>query len=221
MTYEWDFSIIWVSLPVFWRGVVVTAQLWALSLALGLILGFLVALLRLSPNRVLQIIGRSFVEFFRNVPALIQLIWLFYAFPIIIGAQLTPFVAAVIGITLNTAAYCAEIYRSGILSIEQGQWEGAKALGMSRRDSFRRIILPQVFQRMLPAFTNRAVEVAKVTSLASVLSVQELMYQGRLLSATYYRPLEILTAVGIVYLIFIYPLSFTSMMLERRMARNR
>ncbi|MFK0333959.1 amino acid ABC transporter permease [Rhizobium sp. NPDC090275] len=221
MNYQWDFSIIWRSLPVLWRGVIVTAELWAISLLVGLVLGYFIALLRLSPNRVPQILGRGFVEFFRNIPALIQLIWFFYAFPILIGAQLTPFVAASLGISLNTAAFCAEIFRSGILSIERGQWEGAKALGMTRSETFRRIVLPQVAQRMLPAFTNRAVEVAKVTSLASVLSVQELMYQGRLLSATFYRPLEILTAVGIVYLIIIYPLSLTSMVLERRMARNR
>lgn len=221
MNYQWDFSIIWRSLPVLGRGVIVTAELWAISLALGLVLGFFIALLRLSPNRASQFAGRSFVEFFRNIPALIQLIWFFYAFPIVIGAQLTPFVAAVLGISLNTAAFCAEIFRGGILSIERGQWEGAKALGMTRAETFHRIVLPQVGQRMLPAFTNRAVEVAKVTSLASVLAVQDLMYQGRLLSATFYRPLEILTAVGLVYLVIIYPLSLTSMVLERRMARNR
>lgn len=221
MDYIWDFDIVWRSIPVLARGVVVTAELWAISLSLGLVAGFAIALMRLSHRRWLQTIGRAIVEFFRNIPALIQLIWLFYAFPIIIGAQLTPFVAAVLGITLNTAAYCSEIYRSGIQSIEKGQWEGAKAIGMTRRDAFRRVILPQVFQRMLPAFTNRAVEVAKVTSLASVLSVHELMYQGRLLSATFYRPLEILTAVGLTYFVIIYPLSLTSMFLERRMARSR
>lgn len=221
MDYQWDFSIIVQSLPVFWRGIVVTAQLTVIGLALGLVIGLFVALARLSRNRVLRIAGKSFVEFFRNVPALIQLIWFFYAFPILIGAQLTPFMAAVLGITLNTAAYCAEIYRSGIQSIGQGQWEGGRAIGMSEHAIFRRIVLPQVFDRMLPAFTNRAVEVAKVTSLASVLSVHELMYQGRLLSSTFYRPMEILTAVGLIYFVIIYPLSFSSLLLERHLARKR
>lgn len=220
MGYQWNFGIIWSNLPVFWRGVVVTAELWAICLSAGLALGFFVALLRLSPFWPAQVLGRAFVEFFRNVPALIQLIWFFYAFPILIGAQLSPYMAAVIGISLNTAAFSAEIYRSGIQSIERGQWEGAMAIGMRRMAIFRRVVLPQVFQRMLPAFTNRSVEVAKVTSLASVISVQELMYQGRLLSSTYYRPLELITAVAIIYFLIIYPLSLTSMYLERRMARN-
>jgi polar amino acid transport system permease protein len=217
--YQWDFSVVWMSLPVFWRGVVVTAELWAICLAAGLALGFFIALLRLSHSASLRFVGRAFVEFFRNVPALIQLIWFFYAFPILIGTQLTPFVAACLGISLNTAAFAAEIYRAGIQSVERGQWEGAMAIGMTRTEAMRRVILPQVVQRMLPAFTNRAVEVAKVTSLASVLSVHELMYQGRLLSSTFYRPLEIFSAVGFIYLVIIYPLSLASLLLERRMAR--
>ena len=220
MGYQFDFSMVIKILPVLWRGVIVTLELWAACRAIGLILGFFIALMRVSPAAPLRFLGRAFVEIFRNIPALIQLIWFFYAFPILIGAQLTPFTAAVLGISLNTAAFSAEIYRSGIQSLERGQWEGAMAIGMSRVATFRRVILPQVFRRMLPAFTNRAVEVAKVTSLASVLSVHELMYQGRLLSSTYYRPLEILTTVGIVYLVMIYPMTWTSAALERRMRRK-
>ena len=221
MQYQWDFSLIFDNLPVLWRGVVVTLHLSALCLLAGLALGFVIGLMRLSKVAAARVAGRAFVEFFRNVPALIQLIWFYYAFPILIGAQMSPFMAAFLGITLNTAAFSAEIYRAGIQSLEKGQWEGAMAIGMRRGQILRRIILPQVFQRMLPAFTNRAVEVAKVTSLASVISVQELMYQGRLLSSTYYRPLEILTAVGFIYLLVIYPLSLASMLMERRMARNQ
>lgn len=220
MGYQFDFSMVVKILPVLWRGVFVTLELWVICLAVGLVLGFFVSLARISPFAPVRLAGRSFVELFRNIPALIQLIWFFYAFPILIGAQLTPFVAAALGISLNTAAFSAEIYRSGIQSIERGQWEGAMAIGMSRADTFRRVILPQVFRRMLPAFTNRAVEVAKVTSLASVLSVHELMYQGRVLSSTYYRPLEILTTVGVVYLVMIYPMTWTSSALERRMRRK-
>lgn len=218
--YQWDLSIVAKSLPVLWRGVIVTIELWAICLTAGMILGLGIALLRLSANAPLRILGRAFMEFFRNVPALIQLIWFFYAFPIIIGAQLTPFVAACLGISLNTAAFAAEIYRAGIQSVERGQWEAGRAIGMDRIAVMRRVVLPQVFQRMLPAFTNRAVEVAKVTSLASVLSVHELMYQGRLLSSTFYRPLEIFTTVGLVYLVMIYPLSLASSLMERRLARS-
>ena len=123
-----------------------------------------------------------------------------------------------LGLTLNTSAYCAEIFRGGIQSIARGQWEGARALGMTYAMAMRRIVLPQVLKRMLPAFTNRGIELAKVTSLASVLAVHEVMYQGRLLSSTFYRPLEVLSVVAFIYFLLIYPGSYLSARLERRLA---
>jgi polar amino acid transport system permease protein len=218
--YTFDFQLLLDNYPVLLRGLLVTLALWAPCFAAGMLLGFALALARLSGHAWLRIPSLGYIELFRDTPVLIQLIWFFYAFPIIIGVQLSPFTAAALGLTLNTSAYCAEIFRGGIESIVRGQWEGARALGMRHSAILRRIILPQVFRRMLPAFTNRAIELAKVTSLASVLSVHELMYQGRLLSSTYYRPLEILTVVALVYFVIIYPGSFLSMQLERRFARR-
>jgi polar amino acid transport system permease protein len=218
--YTFDFQLVLDNYPVLLRGLVTTLALWAPCLIAGVVFGFGIALARLSRHAWLRIPSLGYIELFRDTPVLIQLIWFFYAFPIIIGVQLSPFMAAALGLTLNTSAYCAEIFRGGIESIARGQWEGARALGMRHSAILRRIILPQVFRRMLPAFTNRAIELAKVTSLASVLSVHELMYQGRLLSSTYYRPLEILTVVALVYFVIIYPGSFLSMQLERRYARR-
>lgn len=218
MDYQFDFALVLQSLPVLLRGLLVTIQLWIPSIVIGLVVGFLLALARLSDRAVLRGPSLAYIELFRDTPVLIQLIWFFYAFPIIIGVQLSPFNAALLGLALNTSAYCAEIYRGGIQSIARGQWEGARALGMRRSKILQRIILPQVFKRMLPAFTNRAIEVAKMSSLASVISVHELMYQGRLLSSTYYRPLEILTTVAVIYFILIYPGTWLSARLERRLA---
>jgi polar amino acid transport system permease protein len=218
MNYHFDFALILQSLPVLLRGLLVTIQLWVPSIAAGLALGLLLALCRLSKTPFIRVPSLLYIELFRDTPVLIQLIWFFYAFPIIVGVQLSPFIAALLGLSLNTSAYSAEIFRGGIQSIAAGQWEGAKALGMRPTAVLRRVILPQVFKRMLPAFTNRAIEVAKMSSLASVLSVHELMYQGRLLSSTYYRPLEILTTVALIYFLMIYPGSYLSMKLERRMA---
>lgn len=220
MDYTFDFQLVLDNYPVLVRGLLVTLALWAPCFAAGLAVGFCLSLARLSRHAWLRIPGLAYIELFRDTPVLIQLIWFFYAFPIIIGLQLSPFMAAALGLTLNTSAYCAEIFRGGIESMARGQWEGARALGMRHTAILRRIILPQVFRRMLPAFTNRAIELAKVTSLASILSVHELMYQGRLLSSTYYRPLEILTVVALVYFVIIYPGSFLSMQLERRLARR-
>jgi polar amino acid transport system permease protein len=153
---------------------------------------------------------------FRNTPVLIQLIWFYYAFPVLVGIQFSTFGAAALALTLYTAAYSTEIFRAGLQSIERGQWEGAKALGMPPGVMLRRIILPQVFRRMLPALTNRMIELAKVTSLASILTVNELMYQGRLLSSTWYRPVEIFTVVALLYFVLIWPGSYLAARLERR-----
>ncbi len=218
MDYQLDLSLMLQSLPVLFRGVVVTLQLWLPSLLMGLGAGFLLALARLSASAPVRAASLVYIELFRDTPVLIQLIWFFYALPVLTGFTLSPFAAALLGLALNTSAYAAEIFRGGIQSIALGQWEGAKALGMRRSRILRRIILPQVARRMLPAFTNRAVEVAKMSSLASVLSVHELMYQGRLLSSTYYRPLEILTTVAVIYFVLIYPGTWLSARLERHYA---
>jgi polar amino acid transport system permease protein len=218
MKYTWDFAVVADNFPLLLRGLVVTIELWAIAFAIGLALGFAVSLARLSRRAWMNGPAIAFVEVFRNTPVLVQLIWFYYAFPIVLGQQLSPFTAAALALVLNTSAYCAEIFRSGIVSIARGQWEGAKAIGMTRSVTMRRIVLPQVMRRMLPAFTNRGIELAKVTSLASLLAVQEVMYEGRLLSSTYYRPLEILTVVALIYFVLIYPGSYLSYRLERRLA---
>ena len=220
MNYDWDFGLVVQNYPVLLRGLLVTIELWVPGFLLGMAGGLLVALARLSGSAALRKLAIGYVELFRDVPVLIQLIWFFYAFPVLIGVQMQSFTATLLALALNTSAYCAEIFRGGIQSVAAGQFEGAKALGMTRAALMRRVILPQVGRRMLPAFTNRAIELAKVTSLASVLSVHELMYQGRLLSATYYRPLEVLTTVALVYFVVIYPGSYLSARLERRFARH-
>ena len=175
MEYTWDFQVIADGFPLLLRGVVVTVELWIVAFSMGLLLGFAVSLARISERAWVNVPAIAFVEVFRNTPVLIQLIWFYYAFPIVLGQQLTPMIAATLGLTLNTSAYCAEIFRGGIVSIARGQWEGAKAIGMTRSMTIRRIIIPQVMKRMLPAFTNRGIELAKVTSLASLLAVNELM----------------------------------------------
>ena len=220
MGYNIDFGLVLQTYPVLLRGLVVTIELWIPSIVIGFFVGLFLALARLSQSRMVRYPTRGYVELFRDTPVLIQLIWFFYAFPIIIGVQLTPYQAALLGLALNTSAYSSEIFRGGIQSIAKGQWEGAKALGMRPAAVLRRVVLPQVLKRMLPAFTNRAIEVAKMSSLASILSVHELMYQGRLLSSTYYRPLEIFTTVAFIYFILIYPGSYLSVRLERRLAKS-
>lgn len=216
MHYQWDFSLVWQNLPVLLKGLGVTLELWLLAGIVGTLLGLAVGVVRARRPRFFYPLTSAFVEVFRNTPVLIQLIWFYYAFPVLVGIQFSTFGAAALALTLYTAAYSTEIFRAGLQSIERGQWEGAKALGMPPGVMLRRIILPQVFRRMLPALTNRMIELAKVTSLASILTVNELMYQGRLLSSTWYRPVEIFTVVALLYFVLIWPGSYLAARLERR-----
>lgn len=216
MHYQWDFSLVWQNLPVLLKGLGVTLELWLLAGIVGTLLGLAVGVVRALGPRFFYPLTSAFVEVFRNTPVLIQLIWFYYAFPVLVGIQFSTFGAAALALTLYTAAYSTEIFRAGLQSIERGQWEGAKALGMPPGVMLRRIILPQVLRRMLPALTNRMIELAKVTSLASILTVNELMYQGRLLSSTWYRPVEIFTVVALLYFVLIWPGSYLAARLERR-----
>ncbi len=218
MDFSWDFSPVIQHWPVLLQGVGVTALLWAIAFPSAMLVGLLIALGGLTHSRVLTTATRAYMELFRNIPILIQLVWFFYAFPILTGWQLSPFVAALLALILNASAYCSEIFRGGIASLPRGQWEGARALGMHRAQVLRRVVLPQVLKRMLPAFTNRGIELAKNTSIASVIAVHELMYQGRALSAAYYRPLEMLTAVAVVYFVLIYPGAYVASRIEKRLA---
>ncbi|QHI99644.1 ABC transporter permease subunit [Xylophilus rhododendri] len=216
MEFTWDFTPVLQNWPALLKGVGMTALLWAIAFPCSMAWGFVLSLGSRSRHAAVKAITRCYVEVFRNTPVIIQLIWFFYAFPILTGWQLSPMTAALAGLILNASAYCSEIFRGGLASIHQGQWEGARAIGMLPAQILRRVVVPQVLARMLPAFTNRAIELAKNTSIASVITVQELMYQGRAISSTSYRPLEVLTAVAVIYFVLIWPGAYLASRLEKR-----
>ncbi len=216
MNFTWDFAPVIQNYRVLLAGVGMTAFLWVIAFPVSMVIGFAISLGSRSRFRSLSSLARVYVEVFRNTPVLIQLIWFFYAFPILTGLQLTPVAAALFGLILNTSAYCSEIFRGGIASIPNGQWEGARALGMGHTQVLRRVVVPQAIAKMLPAFTNRGIEAAKNTSIASIIAVHELMYQGRALSDAFYRPLETLTTVALIYFVLIYPGSYWASRFEKR-----
>lgn len=220
MDFTWDFSAVIQNYPVLLRGLGMTALLWVIAFPVSMVIGLAMSIGARSRFKAVGALTRVYVEVFRNTPVIIQLIWFFYAFPILTGVQLSPVVAALCGLVLNASAYCAEIFRGGMASIPNGQWEGARAIGMSHAQVLRRVIVPQALTRMLPAFTNRGIELAKNTSIASVITVQELMYQGRALSSIYYRPLEALTTVAVIYFVLIYPGAFWASRFEKRFAQR-
>lgn len=218
MSYQPNFLEVFQSIDLLLRGVQLTLTLWAIAFAFSLVAGLFIGIARGSARKWLNWPATAYIEVFRNTPVLVQVVWFYYAFPVLTGIQMKPLPAAAFALCLNTSAYCAEIYRGGLQSIVAGQWEAGKALGMTWWRVLRRIVLPQVARRMLPAFTNRAVELAKMTSIASVIAVHELMYEARIFSTQSFLPLETFTVVALIYFVLIYPGTLAAYLLERRLA---
>lgn len=214
--YNWDFVSILLNWKLLGIGLVNTIKLSFLCLVFGLVLGFFVGAARYSYKKIFNWPATVFVEVFRNTPALVQIMWFFFALPILLPFDISAFTAAFLGLTLNTAAFAAEIFRGGIQSISPGQWEAGKALGMTYFQQMRRVILPQAVKRMIPAFTNRGVELTKMTSLASVIAYAELLHQAKTISAINFNPIETYTVVAIIYFFLIYPITLLVGLLEKR-----
>lgn len=214
MEYTWDFAAVYTNWYILLIGLKNTIVLAAVCLVLGLFFGLFVGAARYSGRTVFNWPATAFVEVFRNTPVLVQIMWFYFAFPIISPFDIDPFTAAALGLSLNTIAFSSEIYRAGIQSIHKGQWEAAKALGMDYFEQMRRIILPQAIRRMIPAFMNRAVELIKMTSLASVIAYGELMHQAKTISTIAFNPIEMYTSVALIFFALIFPLALLVQRLE-------
>ena len=215
MTYSWQFDVLSEYWIVFVQGAVVTAQLTALAFALALVLGLVLAFGRMSDSVLVRAPSSVYVEFFRSTPALVQLVWIYYAMPILTGVKFNSLVSVGLGLGLHTAAYYCEVFRAGILAVERGQLDAARAVGMRRAQMMRRIVLPQAVRQMIPPFINETASLIKLTTLGSVLAVNELLHASNNLITTTYRPLEIYTALAIIFAIIIYPIVYLSRRLER------
>jgi polar amino acid transport system permease protein len=219
MAYHWNFAPVLENADVLWAGAVGTLRLFAICMVTGMGLGLIVGLGRQARSRWLYLPATVFVEFFRNTPVLVQILWFYYALPLLLPFEIGPLTAAALGISLNSAAFAAEIYRGGIASIERGQAEAARALGMTAAQAMRRIVLPQALRRMIPAFTNRGIEIFKMTTLASAVAYVELLQQGKLLASLNFNPIETYTVIAVVFFMALFPLVQATYALERRLQR--
>ena len=197
-----------------------TLELTVLAMVVGIILGVVLALMRLSPNGLLSSASWIYIWLFRGTPVLVQILWFYFAMPLLVPFAINPLAASSLGISLNSAAFSAEIYRAGIQSIERGQWDGARALGMSWGQAMRRIILPQAIKRMMPALTNRAIEIFKMSTLASAVAYVELLQQAKLIASLNFNPIEAYSAVAVIFFVFLWPLVQFTYVLERRLKRD-
>jgi polar amino acid transport system permease protein len=217
--YTWDFSFLWAYRWLILTGLGVTIAYTIGTILLGLLVGLATGLLRLSRNPVMTAPLVAYVEVFRCTPLLVQIVWFYYALPVVIGIDIPAHVAAVLVLSLYTGAFYAEIIRGGVNSIERGQWDAARAIGMRRRQVMRHVILPQAVKRMIPPFMNQSIIQLKNTSLVSTIAVADLLYNGTIITAATYRPLEVYTMVAVIYFLVLFPLTLAAQRVERRLAR--
>ncbi|WP_299561442.1 amino acid ABC transporter permease [Enterovirga sp.] len=221
MDYTWHFQVVWDYRMVFVRGALVTAQITFWAVVIGLLLGLPLGLMRRSEMRLVRAPAAGFIELFRSTPALVQLVWIYYSLPILTGLQMSSVVSVSIGLGLHAAAYFAEIFRAGVNSIGRGQWDAARAIGMTYSQAMRRIVLPQAVRRMVPPFINEFASLIKLTTLGSALAVDELLHEANNLINNTYRPLEIYTVLAVAFAVLIYPIIFFSQRLEQRWQRGQ
>lgn len=217
MNYTWDFHSVWQFRDLFLWGLWISVVYTLGSIFFGVIIGFATCAGRLSRWKALSLVARTYQEIFRCTPLLVQLLWFYYAFPLLIGASIDNRVAGMLALSLYVGAFYAEIFRGGIVSIDRGQREAAAAIGMSPWQSMIRIVLPQALKRALPSFINQSVIQFKNTSLVSVISVADLAYMAAVVNGQTYRPLESYTVMAALYIAMLLPLTQAADWLEKRL----
>lgn len=213
---NFDFDLVTRSFPLLLLGAGVTVQITALSVGFGLVIGVFMGMARLSKLWVIRSFAAVYVDFIRGTPLLVQIFLIYFALPIIIGQRIDPFIAAITACSINSGAYVAEIFRGGIQSIDKGQMEAGRSLGMTWWQTMRFIVLPQAFKRVIPPLGNEFIAMLKDSSLVSVIGFEELTRRGQLIIARTYGSFEIWLTVAFIYLVMTLSISRLVAYLERR-----
>jgi polar amino acid transport system permease protein len=195
----------------------VTVVLSVLAMLLAIVVGLIACLGTLARSRLVRAPAIFYVEFCRNTPILVQLVWVHYAWPEIIGYKFDAFTSSLIALALQSSGYLAEEYRAGIESIDKGQIEAAQSLGMTYPRLMRRIVIPQALIRMLPGILNQYVICFKSTSIVSIIAVPDLMYQAGLIVSATFLPMPVYTAVALTYFVLVFVVSASVRYLSRRL----
>jgi len=220
-TYAWDFRVVEPYLSLLLKGLRLTLELTVVSIALGMSIGVLVAGARLSSIPLLRWLSSAYIELARCTPVLVQLVWVFYALPIVTGVRLSGFQAAVVALTFNVAAFYGESFRSGIQAVPREQVETAEILGLSYAQRMRFVVIPQAVRIVIPVLLSLSISLFKDTSLVSVLGLNDLMNNSTTAALATYRPLEILTVAAVMYFAVAFPLTLLVRRVERRLSRHR
>lgn len=204
--YEFDWSVV-LDFDLWVRAIGVTVAYAVVTSIAGLLLGIVLGLVLVARVPVLVWIVRLYIHVFRCTPLLVQIVWFFYALPMMTGFTMPDWFAAGLGLTLYMAAFSAEIFRAGVISIERGQWEASTVLGFSYVTKMRHIILPQATRRMIPPIVSQGILQLKNTSLLSVVAMPDIMYAAGGLTMSTYRPLEVYTFAALLYLLILTPVT--------------
>ena len=213
--YEWDFGSLWGYRSLLISGIGYTLLFTVICVIAGLAIGVVAGLGRLSRHKWVSMPLRAYVEVFRCTPVLVQLVWFYYALPVLTGIEMSATTAAALCLSLYGGAFYAEIIRGGVIATDMGQTEAGQALGMTRGQVMRRVVLPQAFKRMVPPLVSQSIMQLKNTSLLSVLAVPDLLYQGQVIAHDNYRPLEVYTLVAVAYFLILLPATLWAKRLEQ------
>ncbi|WP_298704191.1 amino acid ABC transporter permease [uncultured Veillonella sp.] len=214
MMFDW--SLIWNNFPLLLAGAGITIQITAMSVGCGFIIGMFASLARLSRFKIVRILVKCYVELFRGTPLLVQIFMIYFALPKLLHQPINPYIAAVTACSINSGAYVSEIFRAGIQSINKGQMEAGRSLGLTWAQTMRYIIMPQAFKAIIPPLGNEFIAMMKDTSLVSVIGFEELTRRGQLIIARTYGSFEIWSAVALIYLVMTLSISQLVAYLERR-----
>lgn len=220
MSYRFSPDVIADYFDVLLLGLLTTIEFTFICIVLGSLLGFVIAIMRVGRSRTLRILGTAYVEFFRGTPVLVQLFWIFFCLPIVLGVEIGNFASSVIALTLFMGAIASETFRSALHAIPADHTDAGVALGLSPYQRVRYIVFPQAVRLAIPTLLSNSVSLFKESSLVSVVGMSDLMYVGQNISNISARPIELLTTVAFLYFAVAFPLTRAVSHLETRMLRT-
>jgi His/Glu/Gln/Arg/opine family amino acid ABC transporter permease subunit len=217
MGYDVDLKIIWDNMDEFFLAVRMTLLVSAASMLVALVVGLIVAFMRISKSLALSTPAQAYINFFRGAPLYVLIFWVYYGVAIVVGVNFQPFTAGVVALSTQYSAFLAEIYRSGIEAIGRGQREAATSMGLTTTQSYRYIVLPQAVRVVLPSIGNMWISMIKDSSLLSVIGVMEIMRTSHINSNDYFRPFEFYTLAALFYIGLTFVFYYSNQLLERRL----
>lgn len=221
MSYQFDWGAMGPALPDLLQGLRLTVEITVIVISISTVLGFPLAVARMSRHEIIRWPAQAYIEAFRCTPLLVQLLWVFYAMPAFLGITIPAVPSVCIALTANMTAFLAETYRAGMQSVPVEQLEAAQMLRLGRISILRHIVVPQAFRQQIPTILSLDVQLFKDTSLVSALGVADITFQGNILASQTYRPMEIFTTVALVYFVIAFPMTLITSAIERRIIRSQ